>query len=71
MWGENWPADLDAQCGFGGAPAQRGRTRVQGSGPGRRLDTPVVPAEAIGATEIFRSGTPACCPVAADLVPAS
>ena len=26
---------------------------------------------AIGFTETFRSGTPACCPVAADLVPAS
>jgi hypothetical protein len=66
LWGENWPAELDR------VNSVEHRLSVAARAfKAQALAAASEPADAMTFTEMFRSGTPACCPVAADLVPAS
>ena len=47
LWGDTWPAELDEQCRPGAAPAEHGRTDVQG----QALAAAAVPEYSIGQTE--------------------
>ena len=71
LWGGTWPADLDRRTV--GLVEHRLSTAARAfkAQALAALDTPVIPAEGIGFTETFQSGTPASHPVAADLIPAS
>jgi hypothetical protein len=71
LWGQAWPADLN-RAGTGSVEhrlsvaARAFKAQALGAlhSAGHSTDT-------VSVTEYFRSGTPACCPLAADLVPAS
>ena len=67
LWGERWPADLDR--------SEVGSVEHRLSVAARAFKAQALAAlddtSAPTFTEAFRSGTPDCCPVAADLVPAS
>jgi len=70
LWGSAWPADLN-RPGVGSvehrlsvaARAFKAQALAALTRPGAR--------GSVARTETFRSGTPACCPEAADLIPAS
>jgi hypothetical protein len=66
LWGDTWPAELDR------VDSVEHRLSVAARAfKAQALAAASAPVERIAFTEMFRSGTPACCPVAADLVPAS
>jgi hypothetical protein len=66
LWGETWPAELDR------VDSVEHRLSVAARAfKAQALAAACAPVERIEFTEMFRSGTPASCPVAADLVPAS
>ncbi len=66
LWGHTWPAELDR------VDSVEHRLSVAARAfKAQALAAASAPADCVALTETFRSGTPACCPVAADLVPAS
>jgi hypothetical protein len=66
LWGQNWPAELDR------VDSVEHRLSVAARAfKAQALAAASAPVDRIEFTEMFRSGTPASCPVAADLVPAS
>jgi hypothetical protein len=66
LWGDTWPAELDR------VDSVEHRLSVAARAfKAQALAAASAPVDRIAFTETFRSGTPACCPVAADLVPAS
>ena len=71
MWGDTWPADLDRSVGSVEHRLSVAARAFKAQALAAVLESPLSSADAIDNTELFRSGTPACCPVAADLVPAS
>ena len=71
LWGESWPADLDCSVGSVEHRLSVAARAFKAQALAAALESPLSPVDAIDNTEFFRSGTPACCPVAADLVPAS
>jgi len=66
LWGRSWPAELDST----GCVEHRLSVAARAF-KGRALVAAGLPVDAIAAVEVFRSGTHSCCPIAADLVPAS
>ena len=69
LWGESWPAELD-HSGVGSVEHRLSvAARAFKAQALAALDCRDVSAGSV--IETFRSGTPASCPVAADLVPAS
>jgi hypothetical protein len=66
LWGETWPAELDRV----GSVEHRLSVAARAF-KAQALVAASAPVDHIELTEMFRSGTPASCPVAADLVPAS
>jgi hypothetical protein len=67
LWGKTWPADLDRSVGS----VEHRLTVAARAFKAQALAAADAPAEVIELSELFRSGATACCPVAADLVPAS
>ncbi|CAN5773304.1 hypothetical protein BH09ACT7_BH09ACT7_38210 [soil metagenome] len=66
LWGDNWPAELDR------VDSVEHRLSVAARAfKAQALAAASAPVDRVAFTETFRSGTPASCPVAADLVPAS
>ncbi|CAN5559082.1 hypothetical protein BH11ACT6_BH11ACT6_58300 [soil metagenome] len=66
LWGQAWPAELDR------TDSVEHRLSVAARAfKARALAAAALPVDSIAAVEVFRSGTHSCCPVAADLVPAS
>ena len=66
LWGQTWPAELER------VDSVEHRLSVAARAfKAQALAAASAPSDCIALTEMFRSGTPACCPVAADLVPAS
>jgi hypothetical protein len=68
LWGESWPAELDSNSVGSVQHRLSVAARAFKAQALAALDCPDVH---LGRTELFRSGTPESCPVAADLVPAS
>jgi hypothetical protein len=66
MWGENWPAELENVDSV-----EHRLSCAARAFKARALAAASAPVDCIPFTETFRSGTPASCPVAADLIPAS
>ncbi|WP_099021078.1 hypothetical protein [Mycolicibacterium palauense] len=67
MWGESWPEELR-----GSVDTVEHRLSVAARAfKVQALAAAAEPIDAIGFSEIFRTGAIACCPSAADLVPAS
>lgn len=71
LWGEDWPADLD----HGGVDSVEHRLSVAARAFKAQalaaLESAGPQTDSVAHIELFRSGTRACCPEAADLVPAS
>jgi hypothetical protein len=66
LWGQAWPAGLD------GTGSVEHRLSVAARAfKARALAAAALPVEGVKPVEVFRSGAHLCCPVAADLVPAS
>ncbi|CAN5375376.1 hypothetical protein BH11ACT7_BH11ACT7_38130 [soil metagenome] len=66
LWGQAWPAELDRT----GSVEHRLSVAARAF-KARALAAAALPVDSISAVELFRSGSHLCCPVAADLVPAS
>jgi hypothetical protein len=66
LWGEHWPAELERVDSV-----EHRLSCAARAFKARALAAASLPVDRIAFTETFRSGTPASCPVAADLVPAS
>ncbi|MET0900465.1 MAG: hypothetical protein ABWY45_21335 [Mycobacterium sp.] len=66
LWGQAWPAELDST----GSVEHRLSVAARAF-KARALAAAALSVDSVGAVEVFRSGTHSCCPVAADLVPAS
>jgi hypothetical protein len=66
LWGETWPAELDASVGL----VQHRLSAAAQMFKGQALAAAAVPVSSIGHTETFRSGLLAWPSLAADLVPA-
>lgn len=71
LWGESWPEELDRSRVGSVEHRLSVAARAFKAQALAALDDAGATGDAIARTETFRSGTPACCPVAADLVPAS
>ncbi len=71
LWGESWPADLDRSSVGSVEHRLSVAARAFKAQALAALQIQVAPVGQLGYIETFRSGTPASCPVAADLVPAS
>lgn len=71
MWGETWPAELDRTRVDSVEHRLSVAARAFKAQALAALEGSVAQGHPVATTEIFRSGTPACCPEAADLVPAS
>ena len=67
LWGEEWPSELDHSVGS----VEHRLSVAARAFKAQALAAAAAPADGIGHTEMFRSGVTVCCPVAADLVPAS
>jgi hypothetical protein len=71
LWGEDWPADLDR----GSVDSVEHRLSVAARAFKAQalaaLESTEPQADSVAHFEMFRTGTRACCPDAADLVPAS
>ena len=66
LWGQAWPAELEST----GSVEHRLSVAARAF-KARALAAAARPVESIAAVEVFRTGTHSCCPIAADLVPAS
>ncbi|WP_197380331.1 hypothetical protein [Mycolicibacterium mengxianglii] len=66
LWGQAWPAELAST----GSVEHRLSVAARAF-KARALAAVAQPVESISGVEVFRSGTHSCCPVVADLVPAS
>lgn len=71
LWGESWPAELDR--GMGGSVEHRlsVAARAFKAQALACLETAGAQLDSVSGIEMFRAGSWACCPEAADLVPAS
>ena len=71
LWGESWPAELDR--GMVGSVEHRLSVAARAFKAQALASLEIADAQgdSVSSIEIFRSGSRACCPEAADLVPAS
>lgn len=66
LWGQAWPAELDSTDSV-----EHHLSVAARAFKARALAALALPVDSIPMVEVFRSGTHSCCPIAADLIPAS
>ncbi len=68
LWGESWPAELDRS---NAGPVEHRLSVAARAFKAQALAALECSDDPVEGVETFRGRTPACCPVAADLVPAN